>query len=187
MKKNSDKDAWGPQLWHSLHMIALNYPDKPSASDKLNYKLFFESLKDVIPCIACADNYAEHLHEMPIERFLDNAHSLFGWTVELHNIVNAHTGKRKWTVEEAVKYYSEYEPNPACRGEASALSGSGSGSGASASQHHAGRAMTRYETAKDMFVSMIILLACLIIALIMVYTIYRVWLLAAATFGKKGR
>jgi Erv1 / Alr family len=109
--KNTDKAAWGPQLWHSLHMIALNYPDRPSASDKLNYKLFFESLKDVIPCLACADNYTEHLNDMPIDRHLDSAGSLFSWTIDLHNLVNESHGKPKWTAEEALTYYAGYRPS----------------------------------------------------------------------------
>jgi hypothetical protein len=107
--KNTDKAAWGPQLWHSLHMIALNYPDKPSAGDKLNYKLFFEALKDVIPCIACADNYAAHLHELPIDRYLDSAGSLFAWTVHVHNMVNDVHGKQKWTLQQALAFYSSYK------------------------------------------------------------------------------
>ena len=110
--KNTEKHAWGPQLWHSMHMIALNYPDRPSPSDKLNYKLFFESLKDVIPCLACSDNYAEHLQELPVDRYLDSAGNLFAWTVHLHNIVNEFHRKRAWTIEEAVRFYSKYSGAP---------------------------------------------------------------------------
>ena len=32
--------VWGPPLWHVLHCISFNYPNKPTKSDKKNYKRF---------------------------------------------------------------------------------------------------------------------------------------------------
>lgn len=155
--KNTDKDAWGPQLWHSIHMIALNYPDRPSASDKLNYKLFYESLKDVIPCLACADNYAEHLQDLPVDRYLDSAGSLFAWTVHLHNIVNEVHSKRVWTVEEAIAYYSNIKGGAmASNRYDNALASSGSTSVSANS--------TRFHAAKDMLATWLMLLVTAIIA-----------------------
>ena len=44
-----------------LHFIALAYPEKPSEEQKKNYKIFFDSLKNVLPCILCSNNYKKHL------------------------------------------------------------------------------------------------------------------------------
>ena len=42
-KKNYDASdgmttyAWGPALWHSIHMISFNYPVKPTSNEKKHY------------------------------------------------------------------------------------------------------------------------------------------------------
>ena len=37
-----DKNSWGEYLWHTIHFVALGYPNNPSDIDKKNYKNFFE-------------------------------------------------------------------------------------------------------------------------------------------------
>lgn len=96
---------WGPYVWTSVHMIALGYPEKPSDTDKLNYKTFFSSLGNVVPCTTCSKNYTRHFLELPIDTFLESKKSLFTWTVKLHNIVNIETGKPIWSIDQAWDYY----------------------------------------------------------------------------------
>lgn len=98
--------VWGKHLWKSIHYIALGYPSRPSDDDKEAYRTFFHNLWRVIPCYKCANNYKEHLVELPIEPFLDTTDRLFEWTVLLHNIVNRDTGKRSYSLQEAYKLYS---------------------------------------------------------------------------------
>jgi hypothetical protein len=149
-----------------MHMIALNYPDRPSPSDKLNYKLFFESLKDVLPCLACADNYAEHLQELPIDRYLDSAGNLFAWTVHVHNIVNESQGKRKVSVQEALDYYASYR-GPAASSASSSLSLKDNNMSMSLNDSNAphGGSPTRMDAAKDMLATWLMLLVTALIAL----------------------
>jgi hypothetical protein len=104
-----DKMNWGPQLWHSIHMIALNYPENPKASDKASYKTFFSDLGNVLPCVSCSSHYKAHLDELPIEPYLDGHGSLFEWSVKLHNLVNAKVGGPQWTVEQARSHFTTYE------------------------------------------------------------------------------
>lgn len=99
--------VWGPHLWKSIHYIALGYPaEKPSESDKANYKAFYMNLHKVVPCIKCAENYQRHLSEVPaIDGYLGSSARLFEWTWMLHNVVNRDLGKREISLEAARRAY----------------------------------------------------------------------------------
>ena len=56
-----DPNYWGPKAWFFLHSITANYPINPTSRDKNIYKSFFISLKDVLPCSVCQENYKKHL------------------------------------------------------------------------------------------------------------------------------
>jgi hypothetical protein len=98
--------AWGPFFWHTIHIVALGYPSKPSYGDKKAAKEFYESLKFLIPCPICREHYAQHLHESPLTPHLDRREDLFRWTVDLHNRVNEKLGKRRFSEQEAIAYYT---------------------------------------------------------------------------------
>lgn len=94
-------DVWGPNLWKSIHYIALGYPKKPTFEDKLNYKNFYLTLGPVLPCMKCSMNFKRHMNELPIDGYLENTDKLFAWTVKLHNIVNKENGKGEMSVSHA--------------------------------------------------------------------------------------
>ena len=54
-------DVWGKFMWYTLHFIALDYSSKPSNTEKIEYREFFEKLHSVIPCYKCGINYIKHL------------------------------------------------------------------------------------------------------------------------------
>ena len=56
-----EPNIWGPSAWTFLHTIALQYPELPTDDDKKQYYIFFNSLKDVLPCPNCRMHYSEHL------------------------------------------------------------------------------------------------------------------------------
>jgi hypothetical protein len=39
--------AWGPAIWHYLHMMSFNYPVKPTLEDKKHYREFILNLQYV--------------------------------------------------------------------------------------------------------------------------------------------
>lgn len=81
-------------MWQMLHYIAIGYPDEPDFATRGAYRSFFVNLGAVLPCHVCAENYARHLSELPIDAYLDGGSKrLFEWTVLLHNIVNVENGK----------------------------------------------------------------------------------------------
>ena len=102
---------WGPNLWRSIHYIALGYPGDAvaDAATREAYIGFFMNLWYVIPCLKCAINYKRHIMtEMPpIEGFMASGKNLFEWTVALHNLVNRELNKREWTYEEAFAHYTK--------------------------------------------------------------------------------
>ena len=98
--------SWGPFFWHSMHIVALGYPSKPTYGHKKAAKEYYESLVFLIPCPICREHYSEFLKTMPITPFLDRRDDLFKWTVELHNNVNEKLGKPRYTELEAINYYT---------------------------------------------------------------------------------
>ena len=102
-----NQNIWGPHLWFSLHSISFNYPLKPSIEDKNNYKNFFLSLQEVIPCSVCKKNYKRHLNEHPIQNYLDNKKSLVYWVIDMHNMVNGEIGKKILSYDTVIKKYED--------------------------------------------------------------------------------
>ncbi len=97
--------SWGPFFWHTIHIVALGYPLKPTYAHKKSAKEFFESLQFLIPCPICREHYASHMKELPITPFLDRRDDLFKWTVTLHNKVNVMLGKPQFSEMESIEYY----------------------------------------------------------------------------------
>ena len=100
---------WGKSFWTTIHVAALGYPDNVTETKRQEYKTFYTTLGSVLPCEKCRKNYVLHLKELPIDFYLFDKHSLFGWTVKLHNIVNRSTGKKEWSVEEAKEFYTQHK------------------------------------------------------------------------------
>lgn len=105
---------WGPSAWIFLHSVTLNYPDNQSSQHKENYKKFFESLGDVLPCPTCKKHYKENIIKNPIR--LDSKDDLTKWLIDIHNKVNETNGKELFSYEsfneKYEKLYSQKNMNP---------------------------------------------------------------------------
>ena len=96
-------DIWGPHGWKFMHYVALAYPTKPTLEQKNEYKTFFESIQNILPCGLCSHNYKKHLKELPIDdSVLESNITLLKWTIDMHNKVNVLNGKREYNSEEVV-------------------------------------------------------------------------------------
>ena len=100
---------WGKHAWLFLHTITLNYPDEPTLSDKQNYKSFFESLIDILPCPTCREHYEENIKNNPIQ--LNSKEDLVRWLIKIHNNVNERKNKPTLSYEEVINYYSKVNNN----------------------------------------------------------------------------
>jgi hypothetical protein len=97
--------VWGPIFWHTIHIVALGYPQNPSYGQKKAAKEFYESLAFLIPCPVCREHYQKHLQKLPLGPHLDRRDDLFKWTVEVHNEVNKILGKPRQLESEVITYY----------------------------------------------------------------------------------
>jgi len=102
--------VWGPALWHSLHTISFNYPIKPTTEQKKYYYDFFISLKNVLPCKYCRDNYEKNLTIIPLtSKRLKSRHEFSKWLYEMHELINKNLGKdSKLTYEEVRDRYEHF-------------------------------------------------------------------------------
>jgi hypothetical protein len=79
-----DTRFWGPPAWVLLHTLAYHY--KPEL--KSEYKIFFNNLKHVLPCIYCRVSFTEYTEALPIDNYLNSKEDIFKWLYEIHNMVN---------------------------------------------------------------------------------------------------
>jgi hypothetical protein len=86
-------NAWGPYFWGTLHLACL------SAQDVQAVQALVESYTKLLPCPACRDHFTEILQEYPIP---DNLETLFMWSVNIHNVVNASIGKPIMNYDDAL-------------------------------------------------------------------------------------
>lgn len=94
---------WGTHAWAFIESIALTYPVNPTLQDKSDYKDFFISLQNVLPCPRCRNHYKENLKKHPINKALTSREDLIRWVIDVHNEVNKSNGKRVLSYEEARK------------------------------------------------------------------------------------
>ena len=101
--------VWGPSLWHYLHTMSFNYPNKPTADDKKNYKKFVFSLKHVLPCKYCRMNLKKNLKELPLrEKDLKNRANFSLWMYKLHEHINKMLGKKSGLTYKQVRERYEH-------------------------------------------------------------------------------
>ena len=97
--------VWGPPAWRFLHLITFQYPENPSDKDKKNYYIFFNSLKDVLPCPNCREHYSNHFKKHPIQ--LESRKELIEWLIDIHNEVNLMLGKKTYSYDEVYELYDD--------------------------------------------------------------------------------
>jgi len=104
---------FGPHIWEGSHCITFNYPHEPSIEDKQNYKKYFESLCDVLPCPNCRKHYKKNFYENPEtmlkEKDLENRSSLTYWWFKFHKSVSTMLGiNYDITYEDFCKRYESF-------------------------------------------------------------------------------
>lgn len=96
-------NVWGPTGWHFLHCVTFGYPIDPVSFNterglqpgevQSNYKIFFESVGNILPCKYCRESYLEYIKELPLSNdVLKDRTSLVRWFYDIHNKVNKKLG-----------------------------------------------------------------------------------------------
>lgn len=83
-----DTRFWGPSGWKLLHLITYGYPNTPSNQDKINYGVFFNSMKYILPCKYCRMSLTKFYKQIPVEEHLRTKETLTNWLYQIHNKVN---------------------------------------------------------------------------------------------------
>lgn len=93
-------EIWGSHGWKFLHAVTLVYPNKPSNREKKEYKEFFTTIGNVLPCYGCREHYQKNLKKFPLtDDILSSQKTLVKWLIDLHNDVNKRLGKKVFTGE----------------------------------------------------------------------------------------
>ncbi|MBA43015.1 MAG: hypothetical protein CMF62_03285 [Magnetococcales bacterium] len=82
---------WGPSGWKFLHSVSFGYPIKPTNEQKNEYRNFFKSVGDILPCVYCRESYKKFIQEGCTkldENALENRDSLTRWLYNIHEAVN---------------------------------------------------------------------------------------------------
>ena len=98
-----NNNIWGPSAWLFLHSVTFQYPEEPTMEDKENYKQFFNSLQNILPCPKCRDHYQKNIQDLPIQ--LNSRDELIQWLINIHNNVNKSNNKDILSYEDVKKIY----------------------------------------------------------------------------------
>jgi hypothetical protein len=102
---------WGPHFWEVLHFVSFGYPLEPTEQHKKDYKDFFVSVRNVLPCKYCRESYSEFILQEDRTKLKDedlkNRDSLTRWVYKLHERVNEKIGINYGVTYDDV--YNKYE------------------------------------------------------------------------------
>lgn len=100
-------EFFGPNLWKVMHAVSFTYPKTPTDEEAQQYKDFFHSLGDVIPCPGCRVHYKKYLEEHPIR--LKDSDALSRWVYDLHDTVNKRNKKSSPSYDEIKEDYAVFD------------------------------------------------------------------------------
>ena len=101
--------VWGPSMWHFLHTMSFNYPVKPSKEDKDHYFNFILSIKHILPCKYCRDNFNKNIKKIGFKRGCMKNRTTFSKSIyNLHEEVNSMLGKESNLTYKDVKIRYEH-------------------------------------------------------------------------------
>jgi hypothetical protein len=96
--------VWGPPLWHYLHTMSFNYPVKPTANDKKNYREFVLNLVNVLPCGKCRNNLKGNFRKLPLlKEYMKTRVTFSKYIFDLHELVNKMLKKKSGLTFETVR------------------------------------------------------------------------------------
>jgi len=83
----NDPKIWGKHFWYVIDNIADRYPSDPSNKFLYNVRIFFDNLKNILPCEICKTHYKQILLKYPIESSLCCKSCLLKWIANTKNSI----------------------------------------------------------------------------------------------------
>ena len=103
--------VWGPKTWFFLESMAMAYSDNPTDDEKLSAKNLIMSLKDLLPCWSCRNNYNNYITDYfkvaSIDDVVSTRSKLVTFINDVHNDVRVRNKQNSRTIEEVFKYYNQ--------------------------------------------------------------------------------
>jgi hypothetical protein len=108
-KDITDPEVWGPSFWFSIHNGSLSYPENASPIVAERLKGFILGLPYMLPCSACRLHAISYIEEKTskLDEICRGRDNLFNFFVDFHNYVNAKSGKKIYSYEEARDLYNK--------------------------------------------------------------------------------
>jgi hypothetical protein len=100
------KYHWGTFVWAFIHTLTICNVSQVCEKDFFNSKDLLTSVKDIIPCGECKEEYIRHLKQLEDITYSDfekDGMIFFKWTFHLHNFVNRKLGKKEFDYTSALK------------------------------------------------------------------------------------
>ena len=99
-----DSKIWGPNGWFFIDSISLSYPIHPSDIDKQQYKNFFYSFPNILPCSKCRIHFNDYINKNPLtDEILSSKEKLIKWILSSHNNIR----DKQIDIEEFYLYYND--------------------------------------------------------------------------------
>ena len=103
--------CWGASGWFTLEIFAMGYPlSGPTKKQRLDYKRFYKSFGDTLPCNLCRDSFKKFIKEVPLDdKALSGRKNLVFWVFKIHNLVNKKLSCKQFSRSDMERKYKFYE------------------------------------------------------------------------------
>lgn len=97
---------WGPTYWSYIHMITLNYPNKPNTTDKNKHFLLVNNFMNTLPCPTCKNEIKNIINDNDLRNSLVNKDKFMEYLWDIHNQVNKKLHKPLLSLKKFKNLYS---------------------------------------------------------------------------------
>ena len=110
---NLNSKIWGPHGWFFIDSIILSLPSQIDYKLQQELKLFFLSLKSLLPCEKCKIHFTEYIEETKLNDMdLSSKEIIIKWINNLHNRIRISNNSKIITINEMYDYYlNQYQEN----------------------------------------------------------------------------
>jgi len=107
MALSLNPEYWGPHFWEVMYLAAVGFSSEPTVNEKIGFRMFYDSLRYVLPCQKCRKEYDQYVNQFPLTSDdTSSPHMLFDWVYRLHSHVTRRLSKRAVpSLEEAKKNF----------------------------------------------------------------------------------
>ena len=97
---------WGPTYWSYIHMITLNYPNKPTKKERDKHFFMVRNFIDTLPCPTCRNEMNNIINDNNLRNSLGSKEKFMKYFWNIHNKVNKRLNKPQLSLKKFKKLYS---------------------------------------------------------------------------------